>query len=161
MYQISNIENMVDEAFRDLSRLAIGFEPTLRRLQVTQGQSQGGYPPFNLERVDDHRYRITLAVAGFTMDDLDITIEDNQLTISGDIRHKDDNRQYLHKGIASRSFGRSFVLADHVNVIGAYLENGILTVDLEHEIPEALKPRKIQITNKNVIDAKPVDIGGK
>lgn len=157
MYQITttNLDSFLDDAMRDLNRLAIGFEPTLRRLQVTQGQSgnQGGYPPFNLEKLDDANYRITLAVAGFTMNDLDITVENNQLTIVGDIQERDDSRVFLHKGIASRGFSRSFILADHVTVLSAELENGLLIIDLQQEIPESLKPKKIAINNKNVIDA--------
>jgi molecular chaperone IbpA len=158
MYQLNstNISSLFDDAIRDLNRLAIGFEPTLRRLQVTQGQvgNQGGYPPFNLEKLSDTLYRITLAVAGFKMEDLDITVENNQLTITGDIRDKDDDRIYIHKGIAGRGFNRTFILADYVTVVSAELENGLLVVDLQQEIPEALKPKKIAIGNKNVIDAK-------
>ena len=150
----NEINTMLEDAMRDLNRLAIGFEPTLRRLQVTQGNNQNGYPPFNLEKLSDTLYRITIAVAGFKMEDLDITVENNQLTIVGDIKDKDDGRSYLHKGIASRNFTRSFLLADHVNVVSAELENGLLIVDLQQEIPEALKPKKIAISNKNVIDAK-------
>lgn len=157
MYQMTttNLDTFLDEAMRDLNRLTIGFEPTLRRLQVTQGQSgnQGGYPPFNLEKLDETNYRITLAVAGFTMADLDITVENNQLTIVGDIKERNDNRVFLHKGIASRGFSRNFILADHVVVLSAELENGLLIIDLKQEIPEALKPKKIAINSKNVIDA--------
>jgi molecular chaperone IbpA len=159
MYQLNstNINTLIDETMRDLNRLAIGFEPTLRRLQVTQGHAgnQVGYPPFNLEKLSDTLYRITLAVAGFKMEDLDITVENNQLTITGDIRDKDDDdRIYIHKGIAGRGFNRTFILADYVTVVSAELENGLLVVDLQQEIPEALKPKKIAISNKNVIDAK-------
>ena len=158
MYQLNptNINSLLDDAMRDLNRLAIGFEPTLRRLQVTQGHSgnQNGYPPFNLEKLSDTVYRITLAVAGFTMADLDITVENNQQSITGDIKVKDEDQTFIHKGIASRGFTRTFILADHVNVISAELENGLLTIDLQHEIPEALKPKKIAINNKHVIDAK-------
>lgn len=158
---LTTIDSLVNETMRDLNRLAIGFEPTLRRLQLPQGQNgnQNGYPPFNLEKLDEHSYRITLAVAGFSMDDLDITVANDQLTISGVNSKTDDTHTYLHKGIASRNFSRSFVLADHVHVTSASLENGLLTVDLHHEIPEALKPRKIEISSKNVIESKPLSVG--
>ena len=154
MYQV---DELLNDVMRDLNRMSIGFEPTLRRLQVTQGLSnQNNYPPFNLEIIDDHNYRITLAVAGFGMDDLDITVADNKLSISGEIEDKDDTRRYTHKGIAGRSFSKTFVLADHVNVIGAVLENGLLMIDLKQEIPEALKPRKIAINGNGYIESTPL-----
>lgn len=158
----SALDALMDEAMRDLNRLAIGFEPTLRRLQVTQGLSQqNGYPPYNIEKIDDSNHRITLAVAGFNMDDLDVTVTDDQLTISGEIKAKDEGRIYIHKGIAGRSFTRTFILADHVYVTSASLENGMLTIDLKHEIPEALKPRKVLINNKSYIESKPLSVDNK
>lgn len=152
-------DELMTETMRDLARLAIGFEPTFRRLN--KPASQTGYPPFNLERLDEHSYRITVAVAGFKMEDLDVTVADNQLTVTGDIKNKDDDRIFLHKGIAGRSFARSFVLADHVNVISASLENGMLTIDLQQEIPEALKPRKIAINNNSYLDSSPLSFDDK
>lgn len=155
MYTNIAIDELLNETMRELNRAAIGFEPTLRRLKYTPNlvNNQNGYPPFNLEKLDDHNYRITLAVAGFGIDDIDITVADNTLTIAGNIKERDEQRTFVHKGIAERSFTRSFVLADHVNVTNANMENGLLTVDLQHEIPEALKPRKISIKSANVIDA--------
>jgi len=130
-------------------------------LQVTQGLSnQKGYPPYNIEKLDDANHRITLAVAGFKMEDLDVTVTDDQLTISGEIKEKDE-KVYIHKGIAGRSFTRTFILADHVYVTSANLENGMLTVDLRHEIPEALKPRKVLINDKSYIDSKPLAVDSK
>lgn len=149
--------SVIEELFRDLNRAAIGFEPTLRRLydvQTTIAPSTSGYPPYDLEMVDPNHYRITLAVAGFTLSDLDVEVYDNQLVITGDIKDKQENRQYLFKSIASRSFKRVFPLADHVRIESAKLQDGLLVVDLIREIPEALKPRKIEISVPNVIDAK-------
>lgn len=158
----NSLDSLMNEALRDLNRMAIGFEPTLRRLQVTQGLSnQNGYPPYNIEKLDESHHRITLAVAGFTMDDLDVTVADDQLTISGEIKDKDDDKVYIHKGIAGRSFTRTFILADHVHVTGANLENGMLTVDLVHEVPEALKPRKVLINDKSFIESKPLSVDSK
>lgn len=158
-HNIQSFDEFINDTMRDLNRLAIGFEPTLRRLQTSQNKSNSltGYPPFNLERVDDNHYRITIAVAGFTIDDLDITVANNQLTISGEIKDRDDSRVYIHKGIAERSFSRNFVLADHVNVTSATLINGMLTLDLVQEIPDALKPKKIPISDSTVIDGKIIE----
>jgi len=143
---------LFDEIFKDINRIAIGFEPTFRRLTDVKNNS-GGYPPYDLEQVADNEYRITLAVAGFTDQDLDIQLTDNQLTIVGDIKN-DQSHVWLYKSIATRAFTRTFHLADHIKVKGARLENGLLTIDLFREIPEELKPRKIEIQVKNnIIDA--------
>lgn len=144
---------LFDDIFKDISRIAIGFEPTFRRLTDVKNNSSG-FPPYDLEQIGDDRYRITLAVAGFTEKDLDIQLNDNQLTISGDIKTS-ESHVWLYKSIATRSFTRSFHLADHVKVQGAKLENGLLTIELYREVPEELRPRKIEITvNKNLIDVK-------
>lgn len=149
----SNFEDL----FRDLNRVAIGFEPTIRRLHDVQSNSTGGnsgYPPYDLELISDDHYRITLAVAGFTLADLDVETHDNQLIITGEIQNKDEERQYVYRGIANRAFKRVFHLADHVRVETAKLENGLLTIDLIREVPEALKPRKIEIAGQTLIEAK-------
>lgn len=146
-----------DELFRDLNRVAIGFEPTIRRLhdvQNTISPSSTGYPPYDLEMIGDDHYRITLAVAGFNQSDLVVETHDNQLIISGEKIDKQEDRQFIHRSIANRSFKRVFHLADHVRIEDAKLENGLLTVDLFREVPEALKPRKIEISGPKVIDAK-------
>lgn len=109
------------------------FERILDRVAKTSGE---GYPPYNIEQVGENGLRITLAVAGFTMDDLSVSIEDNQLVIRGRQNEDDGNRVYLHRGIAARQFQRSFVLAEGIEVIGARLDNGLLHVDLERRIPE-------------------------
>jgi len=103
------------------------------------------YPPYNIEKLGDDEYRVTMAVAGFGPDDLEITQKENALFIKGGAKTGGENVQYLHRGIAARAFERRFALADHVNVVDAGLDNGILVVELKLEVPEALKPRKIAI----------------
>jgi len=107
-----------------------------------------GYPPYNIERLDDNSYGITMAVAGFGEDDLDIEVKENTLTISGDKTDetKEEGANFLHRGIAARGFVRRFQLADYVEVTKAQLENGLLHLELTREIPEAMKPRKIEVT---------------
>ena len=155
----TTLDTILSQHIGRFGRSLIGFEPTLRRLAnaETLGNTTG-YPPYNLERVAEHQYRITLAVAGFTLDELDITLTDNNLVVVGNTegRQEDTGRTVIHKGIAERNFTRSFVLADHVVVTGASLEHGLLTIELTQEVPEALKPRKIQIDHKGVIEAKTI-----
>lgn len=116
------------------------------------------YPPYNIERLGENEYRITMAVAGFAEDDLNIEAKENTLTIRGDKKADEPEHGYLHRGIATRAFERRFQLADHVEVKGAKLENGLLHVDLVREVPEAMKPRTIEITtgkkNGKVIENK-------
>lgn len=107
------------------------------------------YPPYNIERLGDSDYRITMAVAGFGEDELNIEVKENTLTIHGERKRGDDEGEYLHRGIATRAFERRFQLADHVEVKGAKLENGLLHVDLVRELPEAMKPRTISIEGKS------------
>ena len=117
------------------SPLLLGFEPFEEALERISKTSADGYPPYNVEQVGPDRLRITLAVAGFGLDDLDIQVEDSQLLIRG--RQKDDkDKVYLHRGIAARQFQRSFVLADGIEVVGASLDNGLLHVDLERPASE-------------------------
>ena len=133
--------------FSPLYRNSIGFDRLASLLASAQRVDQGGgYPPYNIVSEDENRYRITMAVAGFGQDDLDITSEQNTLTVTGKRNEADESSErYLHRGIANRAFERRFNLADHVRVTGASLENGLLHIDLEREIPEAMKPRKIEI----------------
>ena len=114
----------------------LGFEQLERLLERTAKSGNEGYPPFNIEQTSERGYRITLAVAGFSEDDLAITVEDRQLVIRGRQRDDDETRVFLHRGIAARQFQRSFVLADGVDVAGAEMENGLLHVDLERAEPE-------------------------
>jgi molecular chaperone IbpA len=114
------------------------------------------YPPYNIERLDDNTYRITMAVAGFGEADLDIEVKENTLTIKGEKSAEAQETEYLHRGIAARGFERRFQLADYVEVTGAQLENGLLHLELTREIPEILKPRKIAFT-KNDKSGKKID----
>nr|WP_245214427.1 Hsp20 family protein [Pararoseomonas indoligenes] len=104
------------------------------------------YPPYNIERTADDSYVLTMAVAGFSQSDIEITAQDNVLLVSGKAPQANDEGRYLHRGIAGRAFERRFVLADHIRVEGASLENGLLHVSLRREVPEQLKPRRIEIS---------------
>lgn len=144
--------------FSPLYRTSIGFDRLANLLSSAQRVEQGsGYPPYNILAEDENRYRISMAVAGFGEDDLEITSEQNTLTVTGKRAEEgEDAGRFLHRGIANRAFERRFNLADHVRVTGASLENGLLHIDLEREIPEAMKPRKIEIGTRNarLIDVK-------
>jgi len=134
--------------FTPLFRNTIGFDHMQQLLDATtrRADSEPSYPPYNIENVDENVYRISMAVAGFGEDDLDVTATENSLVIGGKVaKDKDQNAKYLHHGIATRSFQRTFELADHIKVTGARMENGMLYVDLEREVPEEMKPRKIKI----------------
>ena len=129
--------------FGNFRRSSVGFD---RLFDMLENSSFGAenYPPFDLIRLDDNRYRIEVAVAGFGKDDIEITSQENQLLIRG--QKRDENgADYVHRGIANRSFERRFALADHIQVRGADLKDGMLAIELEREIPEAMKPRKIEI----------------
>jgi HSP20 family molecular chaperone IbpA len=116
----------------------LGFDQLERLVERTAKAGNDGYPPYNIEQAAENRYRITLAVAGFSEADLSITVEERQLVIRGRQREEDGTRVYLHRGIAARQFQRSFVLADGVEVSGATLENGLLHVDLERAAPDTI-----------------------
>ena len=131
--------------FSPLYHSAIGFDRMANLLDSVARDAKPSYPPYNIERLDENDYRITMAVAGFTEDDLEITSEQNTLVISGRQQEDNEDRNFLHRGIAERNFERKFQLAEHVKVTAARLENGLLHVDLVREIPEAMKPRKIAI----------------
>ncbi len=130
-----------------LHRFTVGFDNVSRLIDAVSrlDESAVSYPPYNIERFGEDRYRISMAVAGFTESDLDIVLKDNTLTVSGRKEEEADASTYLHRGIASRAFERRFELAAHIKVKAASLENGLLHIDLEREIPEELKPRKIEI----------------
>jgi len=132
--------------FSPLYRTSVGFDRLASLLASAQRLEQnGGYPPYNIRAVDENQYQITMAVAGFSEDELDITTEQNVLKISGSHAEGEEEGNFLHRGIATRAFERRFNLADHVKVTGAALENGLLHINLEREIPEAMKPRTIKI----------------
>lgn len=116
----------------------LGFEQLDRLVERTARTGNDGYPPYNIEQSSDDSYRITLAVAGFSEDDISITVEDRQLSIRGRQPDEEDERVFLHRGIAARQFQRNFVLADGVEVVGAMLENGLLHVDLKKVEPESV-----------------------
>ena len=131
--------------FAPFRRSTVGFDRLFELLENSaSGQSQDNYPPFDLVKLGDNQFRISLAVAGFTQDEIDITAHQNQLIVSGQKR-EDDGATYIHRGIANRSFERRFGLADHITVTGADLKDGLLSIELTREIPEAMKPRKIDI----------------
>ena len=140
---------MLNYDFSPLYRTAVGFDrlASLVDKATHHETSMTGYPPYNIEQADENKYRITLAVAGFSEDDLDIELKENKLTVTGKKSEEknDEGDGYLYKGIAERDFAHSFQIADYVKVVGANLNNGLLTVDLEREIPEEMKPRSIEI----------------
>ncbi|GGI76709.1 Hsp20 family protein [Shewanella gelidii] len=138
-----------------LYRSAIGFDRLAQMAEhAASNKGNSGYPPYNIELLGENRYRITMAVAGFTMEELEITSEGEKLLVKGTKAESKEERQYLYQGIAERGFERTFQLADYVTVVGANLENGLLDVDLVREIPEALKPRTIEINTSRPLDAK-------
>jgi HSP20 family molecular chaperone IbpA len=130
------------------SPLLLGFEHFERALDRVNKISSDGYPPYNVEQLGDNALRITLAVAGFTMSDLSITIEDNQLVVRGK-QKEDGNRVFLHRGIAARQFQRSFVLAEGIEVSGAWLDSGLLHIDLVRPEPE-IRVRTIEIRSGEI-----------
>lgn len=132
--------------FSPLFRSSVGFDRVLNLLEsASRVDATEGWPPYDIIRTGEESYRISMAVAGFTANDLDIVHEPNLLVVSGKRSGDTASEQYLHRGIATREFKRQFELADHVKVVGADLTNGLLVVDLEREVPESLKPRMIEI----------------
>lgn len=132
--------------FSPLFRSTVGFDRMQRMMEAAQqAENRTAYPPYNIEARGENAYRIVMAVAGFSRDDLDITQTENTLVIAGNARPDAENVTYLHHGIAGRSFERRFDLADHIKVAEASLENGLLSVELVREVPEEKKPRKIAI----------------
>jgi molecular chaperone IbpA len=137
--------------FSPLFRSSIGFDRMLNALEAASRiETIDNWPPYDIVKTGEDEYRIAMAVAGFTQDELTITQEQNMLFVAGQKTNAEDV-QYLHRGIASRSFQRRFELADHVKVIGAGLANGLLTIDLKREIPEAMKPRQIAISTDEAL----------
>ena len=129
-----------------LYRSTVGFDRLFDLLDASAKPApENGYPPYNIERLDEDEYRVTMAVAGFTVDELTVEVRENTLHISGQKGEEGESRAYLHRGIAQRAFERRFELADHVRISAAKLQNGLLSVDLKREIPEAMKPRRITI----------------
>jgi molecular chaperone IbpA len=133
--------------FAPLYRSTVGFDRLVQLLDNVAGSETDApsYPPYNIERTGENQYRITMAVAGFGQDDIKIEMKEQSLTIKGEKKPEDKERQFLHRGIATRAFERRFQLADHVEVTGADLKDGLLHVELVRNVPERLKPRTIAI----------------
>jgi len=142
-----------------LYRSTVGFDQIADLMDrvfasETHGQS---YPPYNIEKTGDDAWRISVAVAGFSEDELSVELRENALIVSARKAPEDAERTYLHRGIATRAFERKFALADHVRVRAATHEHGMLTIDLVREVPEALKPRRIEIASSKTVDVKAVE----
>ncbi|MBQ4811221.1 heat-shock protein [Pseudoalteromonas luteoviolacea] len=139
-----------------LYRSFIGLDHLASLMDSAQRSSekQSGFPPYNIEALDEDKYQITMAVAGFSEQELSLQSENNTLIVTGEKSNKDaqQERKFIHQGIAERNFERKFQLGDHIKVLGAELENGLLVIDLEREVPEAMKPRKIEIGSSKLIE---------
>ena len=135
--------------FSPLFRSTIGFDRLTRLVDAASRLDNAAlaYPPYNIEKTGEDAYRLTMAVAGFSPDEIDVTVHENSLLVTGKGKQDEDQGRYLHRGIARRAFERRFSLADHIKVTGASLVNGMLHVDLVHEVPEEAKPRKIEIAS--------------
>ena len=147
--------------FTPLFRSTIGFDRLARLVDSATrvDPTAQSYPPYNIETTGEDAYRLTMAVAGFAQDELDITVHENTLFVAGRPQKQEEGGRYLHRGIARRAFERRFSLADHIKVAGASLDNGLLHVDLVREVPEAMKPRQIKIaggepTRPQVVEQK-------
>lgn len=140
---------MANLDFAPLYRTTIGFDRVPRLMQSAMRMSDAdlGYPPYNIERLGDDAYRIVIALAGFSKNDVEVVTENSQLTVRGKMADRED-AEFLHRGIAGRSFERRFELAEHIEVSGAHFANGLLTIELKRELPEKLKPRKIEIAGE-------------
>ncbi len=155
------MENIIMRTFdfTPLYRSAIGFErlAALAETAASNRQSGNNFPPYNIEQIDDNNYRITMAVAGFDEAEIDISTQNNELLVKGtkeSVVKEDEQRTFLHRGIAERNFERKFELADHVFVNGADMKNGLLYIDLERQLPDAMKPRKIAINGAKTLSAE-------
>ena len=144
--------------FTPLFRSAIGFDRLARLANTAASTAEASYPPYNIEKTDDDSYRLTMAVAGFGPDDIDLVAKDNTLVVTGRIAANAPRAELLYRGIAGRPFERRFVLADHVVVDRADLQNGLLHVSLKRVVPEALKPRRISIGNQTPAAIAPTSI---
>ncbi|MFD2741040.1 Hsp20 family protein [Sulfitobacter aestuarii] len=151
--------------FAPLYRSSVGFDQIANLMDraLSSDSAASSYPPYNIEKLDDDSYRISIAVAGFSEADLSVEVREKALIVSARKADEDEDRTYLHRGIATRAFERRFHLADHVQVTGAAHVDGMLHIELERQVPEALKPRQIRIATerkaieKDVVDAKSVN----
>jgi molecular chaperone IbpA len=142
--------------FAPLFRTAVGFD-RLARLVDTLPQEAASYPPYNIEKTGEDTYRVSLAVAGFAPEDIELTVKDNALLVSGRVAEETERGEFLHRGIAARAFQRRFVLAEHMVVEGAELVNGLLNVGIRRVVPESAKPRRIEISTKAAQPAKTIE----
>ncbi|MDR9485304.1 MULTISPECIES: Hsp20 family protein [Sediminimonas] len=147
-----------------LYRASVGFDQIADMMDrvFASDMGQSTYPPYNIEKIDENAYRISIAVAGFSMNDLNVEVKENALIVTARKAEEDEDRTFLHRGIAARAFERRFHLADHVRVTGAKHADGMLHIDLVREVPEALKPRRIEVTSEtgqeqDMVEAKPVN----
>jgi molecular chaperone IbpA len=140
--------------FTPLYRSTIGFDRLPSLLSHALERDESSYPPYNIEKTGDDTYRIVMALAGFGRDDLSIVTERNRLTVRGEVKDKPETT-YLHRGIGQRTFERVFDLADHIHVVGAAMNEGLLEIDLKLELPDALKPRRIEINSAKATPLTP------
>ena len=145
--------------FSPLYRATVGFDriADLMDRVLSSDVPQPTYPPYNIEKIDANAYRISVAVAGFSPDELNVEVKDGGLIVSARKADEAETKTYLHRGIATRAFERRFALADHVKVTGAATADGMLHIDLVREVPEALKPRRIEIAKGETVEAKAVE----
>ena len=145
--------------FSPLYRATVGFDriADLMDRVLSSDVPQPTYPPYNIEKIDENAYRISVAVAGFSADELNVEVKDGGLIVSARKTDEAEAKTYLHRGIATRAFERRFALADHVKVTGATTADGMLHIDLVREVPEALKPRRIEIAKGETVEAKAVE----
>ena len=140
-----------------LYRATVGFDrfaDMVDRVMTADPAGQSGYPPFNIEKTEENSYRISIAAAGFTESDLNIEVRENALHVTAKKPEESNAKTYLHRGIATRSFEKRFQLADHMRVTGASLVNGMLDIELAREVPEALKPRRIEISAPKALEVE-------
>lgn len=145
--------------FSPLYRATVGFDriADLMDRALSADVAQPTYPPYNIEKIDENAYRISIAVAGFSGDELNVEVKDGSVIVSARKAADEAERAYLHRGIATRAFERRFALADHVKVTGATHADGMLHIDLVREVPEALKPRRIEIAKGDTVEVKAVE----
>lgn len=145
--------------FSPLYRATVGFDriADLMDRVLSADVAQPTYPPYNIEKIDENAYRISVAVAGFTGAELSVEVKDGALVIAARKAEDETAKSYLHRGIATRAFERRFALADHVKVSGATHADGMLHVDLLREVPEALKPRRVEIASGDTVEAKALE----
>jgi molecular chaperone IbpA len=141
--------------FAPLYRSTVGFDRLAQLLDSVGGFEADGYPPYNIERLGENEFRITMAVAGFAKDEFKVEVKESALLVSGEKKPDDKERTFMHRGIAARSFERRFQLADHVEVKGAELKDGLLHIDLVRNLPERMKPRTISIESGS--DARQIE----